>query len=61
MLQTSSPRALVLAGGGVYPERSRGTRRLQDTVTIHTNTNRAAKKTFETTDAPFNSVQGRHR
>jgi len=46
MLPTSSPRALVLAGGGVYPERSRGTRRLSDTVQIHTNTIRAARDTF---------------
>ena len=35
-----------LAGGGVHPERSRGTRQVSDTVEIHVNTILAAREAF---------------
>jgi len=42
----SSPRG-IFAGGGVYPERSRGARNTADTVQIHVNTILAARTAFE--------------
>ncbi len=50
MLRFAKTVAVTFAGGGVYPERSRGTRRVEDTVQIHLNTILAAREAFGTTD-----------